>query len=326
MIIYPAKLKQGDHIRIVSPSSSIERIGGFDANLSAKDRLERLGFRVSFSKNYHANDLFYSAGIDERVADLHDAFADTSVQAILATIGGFNCNELLPYLDYELIRKNPKIICGYSDTTALLHAILTQAGVATYMGASYSSFKMNELQDYQSKAWLLAMTNHQYELVPSEQWSSDAWFLPNAQRTFYPTKWRVYTHGCASGRIIGGNLSTFALLNGTPYAPKVAQMDEGYVLFLEASEGYDRYDILRQMTAILQVYPNPNALLLGRFPKECQMSDEVLWFILDKYPQLKTIPVMTDLDFAHTQPLFTLTLGAMASIDTHRLSIKIHEC
>ena len=64
MIIYPAKLKQGDHIRIVSPSSSIERIGGFDANLSAKDRLERLGFRVSFSKNYHANDLFYSASID----------------------------------------------------------------------------------------------------------------------------------------------------------------------------------------------------------------------------------------------------------------------
>lgn len=115
------KLKKGDHIRIVSPSSSIERVGGFEANLAAKEKLENLGFKLSFSKHYFENDMFDSAPIASRVADLEAAFADESVDAILTTIGGFNCNELLPYLDFDVIPHNPKIFCGYSDTTALLN-------------------------------------------------------------------------------------------------------------------------------------------------------------------------------------------------------------
>ena len=99
-------------------------MGGFEANLSAKETLENLGFRVSFSEHYLESDMLYSSSIKSRVADLHAAFADDSVDAILATIGGFNSNELLPYLDYDLIAKHPKIICGYSDSTAFLNAIL----------------------------------------------------------------------------------------------------------------------------------------------------------------------------------------------------------
>lgn len=105
-----------------------------------------------------------------RVADLHAAFADDSVDAILATIGGFNSNELLPYIDYDLIAKHPKIICGYSDSTAFLNAIFAKTGNLTYMGPSYSSFKMKEGQDYQIKAWLNAMTKSAYDLVPSQEW------------------------------------------------------------------------------------------------------------------------------------------------------------
>lgn len=99
-----------------------------------------------------------SSSIKSRVADLHAAFADDSVDAILATIGGFNSNELLPYIDYDLIAKHPKIICGYSDSTAFLNAIFAKTGNLTYMGPSYSSFKMKEGQDYQIKAWLNALT------------------------------------------------------------------------------------------------------------------------------------------------------------------------
>ena len=137
------KLAPGMHIRVVSPSASIEHIGGFEANLAAKERLEKLGFTVSFSEHYLENDMLGSASIESRVADIHAAFADDSVDAILATIGGFNCNELLPYLDFELIARNPKIFCGYSDTTALLSAIYSKTGMKTYMGPSYSSFKMD---------------------------------------------------------------------------------------------------------------------------------------------------------------------------------------
>ena len=163
-------------------------MGGFEANLSAKETLENLGFRVSFSEHYLESDMLSSSSIKSRVADLHAAFADDSVDAILATIGGFNSNELLPYLDYDLIAKHPKIICGYSDSTAFLNAIFAKTGNLTYMGPSYSSFKMKEGQDYQIKAWLNAMTKSAYDLVPSQEWSSDPWYDPTQPRHFMPTE------------------------------------------------------------------------------------------------------------------------------------------
>ena len=313
------KLKKGDHIRVVSPSSSIEHIGGFDANVRAKEKLEELGFDVSFSSNYFEHDLFDSASIASRVEDLHEAFVDPSVDAILATIGGFNCNELLPYLNYDLIAQNPKIFCGYSDTTALLNAIYAKTGMQTYMGPSYSSFKMKEGQEYQSQSWLNAVTQDDYDLVPSKEWSSDPWYDPTKPRHFMPTEWKVYNAGSASGTIIGGNLSTFALLRGTPYAPQA----ENYILFVEEAEGYPPEHFLRELAALLQAYPNPQAVIIGRFPKECEMTEEILLAILDKHPLLKTIPVLYDLDFAHTQPLFTITIGAQATLDTDEMVIHV---
>lgn len=313
------KLKKGDHIRVVSPSSSIQSIGGFDANVSAKEKLEELGFDISFSSNYFEHDLFDSASITSRVEDIHEAFADESVGAILATIGGYNSNELLPYLDYDLIAQNPKIFCGYSDTTALLNAIYTKTGIETYMGPSYSSFKMKEGQTYQTAAWLRAVTQDNYDLVPSQEWSSDAWYLPDTPRTFYPTEWKVYNPGQASGIAIGGNLSTFGLLRGTPYAPQV----ENYVLFVEEAEGYPPEHFLRELAALLQAYPNPQAVIIGRFPKECQMTEEILLAILDKHLLLKTIPVLYDVDFAHTQPLFTITIGGQVTLDTEKMVIHV---
>ena len=315
------KLSPNSHIRVLSPSDSVARLGGFEANLSAKETLENLGFRVSFSEHYLESDMLSSSSIKSRVADLHAAFADDSVDAILATIGGFNSNELLPYLDYDLIAKHPKIICGYSDSTAFLNAIFAKTGNLTYMEPSYSSFKMKEGQDYQIKAWLNAMTKLAYDLVPSQEWSSDPWYDPTQPRHFMPTEWKIYNAGKASGTIIGGNLSTFGLLRGTPYAPQV----NDYILFLEEAEEDDYHDFDRNLAAILQAYPNPKAVLIGRFPKECQMTPEILTYILDKHPLLKSIPVMYDLDFAHTQPLFTISIGAQASIDTDTLSIHIEE-
>ena len=311
------RLKKGDHIRVVSPSSSIESIGGFEANVAAKKKLEALGFRLSFSEHYFENDIFDSAPIASRVADLEAAFANETVDAILTTIGGFNCNELLPYLDFDLIAQNPKIFCGYSDTTALLNAIYAKTGMQIYMGPAYSSFKMEQGQQYQTTSWLNAVTQDTYQLTPSLEWSSDAWYLPDAPRTFYPTEWKVYNPGQASGIAIGGNLSTFALLHGTEFAPK----PDKYILFLEEAEEDHYVEFTRHFAALLQVYPNPQAVLIGRFPKETEMTEEILLTILDKHPILKKVPVLYDLDFAHTQPLFTITIGGQVEIDTKTFSI-----
>ncbi|WP_449457482.1 S66 family peptidase [Streptococcus suis] len=312
------RLKKGDHIRVVSPSSSIERIGGFEANLAAKERLEDLGFKLTFSEHYFENDIFDSAPIASRVADLEAAFADESVDAILTTIGGVNCNELLPYLDFDLIARHPKIFCGYSDTTALLNAIYAKTGMQTYMGPAYSSFKMDLGQQYQTEAWLKAVTQDSYDLIPSPEWSSDAWYLPDAPRTFYPTEWKVYNPGQASGIAIGGNISTLNLLTGTEFAPR----PDNYILFLEEAEDDDYLIIARHLTALLQAYPNPQAVLIGRFPKETKMTEEILLAILDKHPILKKVPVLYDLDFAHTQPLFTITIGGQVELDTEAFSIR----
>ena len=313
------KLKKGDHIRVVSPSLSIQAIGGFNANVRAKEKLEELGFDVSFSSNYFEHDLFDSASIASRVEDLHEAFLDPSVDAVLATIGGFNCNELLPYLNYDLIAQNPKIFCGYSDTTALLNAIYAKTGMQTYMGPSYSSFKMKEGQEYQSQSWLNAVTQDDYDLVPSKEWSSDPWYDPTQPRHFMPTEWKVYNAGKASSTIIGGNLSTFSLLRGTPYAPQA----ENYILFVEEAEGYPPEHFLRELAALLQAYPSPQAVIIGRFPKECEMTEEILLAILDKHPILQTIPVLYDVDFAHTQPLFTITIGGQVTLDTEKMVIHV---
>ncbi|HEM6289543.1 TPA: LD-carboxypeptidase [Streptococcus suis] len=312
------RLKKGDHIRVVSPSSSIERIGGFEANLAAKEKLEELGFKLSFSEHYFENDIFDSDPIASRVADLEAAFADESVDAILTTIGGFNSNELLPYLDFDLIARHPKIFCGYSDTTALLNAIYAKTGMPTYMGPAYSSFKMVQAQQYQTEAWLKAVTQDSYELIPSPEWSSDAWYLPDAPRTFYPTEWKIYNPGKASGIAIGGNISTLNLLTGTEFAPR----PDNYILFLEEAEDDDYLIIARHLTALLQAYPNPQALVLGRFPKETKMTEEILLAILDKHPILKKVPVLYDLDFAHTQPLFTITIGGQVELDAEPFSIR----
>ncbi|HEM3707543.1 TPA: LD-carboxypeptidase [Streptococcus suis] len=311
------RLKKGDHIRVVSPSSSIESIGGFEANVAAKKKLEALGFRLSFSEHYFENDIFDSAPIASRVADLEAAFANETVDAVLTTIGGFNCNELLPYLDFDLIAQNPKIFCGYSDTTALLNAIYAKTGMQTYMGPAYSSFKMEQGQQYQTTSWLNAVTQDTYHLTPSLEWSSDAWYLPNAPRTFYPTEWKVYNPGQASGIAIGGNISTLNLLTGTEFAPR----PDKYVLFLEEAEDDDYLIIARHLTALLQTYPNPQAVVFGRFPKETRLTEEILLTILDKHPILKKVPVLYDLDFAHTQPLFTITIGGQVEIDTKTFSI-----
>ncbi|HEL1734451.1 TPA: LD-carboxypeptidase [Streptococcus suis] len=312
------KLKKDDHIRVVSPSSSIERIGGFEANLTAKEKLEDLGFKLTFSEHYFENDIFDSAPIASRVADLEVAFADESVDAILTTIGGVNCNELLPYLDFDLIARHPKIFCGYSDTTALLNAIYAKTGMQTYMGPAYSSFKMVQAQEYQTEAWLKAVTQDSYDLIPSPEWSSDAWYLPDAPRTFYPTEWKVYNPGQASGIAIGGNISTLNLLTGTEFAPR----PDKYILFLEEAEDDDYLIIARHLTALLQAYPNPQALVFGRFPKETKMTQEIFLAILDKHPIIKKVPVLYDLDFAHTQPLFTITIGGQVELDTEAFSIR----
>ena len=318
-MIYPPRLKKGDEIRVISPSSSIERIGGMEANLSSKTYLEKLGFVVTFGKNILQSDIQNSSSIQNRIDDLHDAFLDKSVKIVLTTIGGFNSIEMLPYIDFELIKNNPKIFCGYSDITALNNSIFSKTGLVTYSGPGYSAFKMKDLQEYQTKMWLEALQNDSYTLEKSQYYSSDLWFLENIERKLHTNEWKIYNSGIAEGIIIGANLSTFCLLQGTEYLPKV----DNPILFIESSEEDTSFDFTRRLASILLAVPNLKALLIGRFPKEVNMTEELFLYILNKHPILKKIPVMYDMNFGHTQPIFTFPIGAKANVNTVEKTIKI---
>lgn len=317
----PDKLKQGDEVRVIAPSRSLKILSDEGVSLAIQ-RLEALGLKVTFGKHVETCDLQHSSPIAERVSDLHEAFADQKVKGILTVIGGFNSNELLPYLDYELIKANPKILCGYSDITALANAITAKCDFVTYSGPHFSSFQMTELQSYQSTNFKQSFFQEEpFDLVASSYWSDDKWFLNQDKRVYHKTSWKVYNHGSALGTLFGGNLCTLNLLQGTDFMPDVRRS----ILFVEDDELTIPETFARDLASLLQVTEDLKGLLIGRFQETSEMTEEQLHFILDKHPILKTIPVYYDLDFGHTQPMMTLPIGGMISLNTSLANLKLIE-
>ncbi|TPR41504.1 LD-carboxypeptidase [Apilactobacillus micheneri] len=321
--IFPRSLQKGDEIRIIAPSDSLKRVGGYEANLSAKNKLESMGLKVTFGEHVNECDLAKSSSIESRISDLHTAFKDKNVKAILSVIGGFTSNELLPYIDYDLIKQNPKIICGFSDFTALANAITAKTGLITFYGPAYSSLKMSgKVGAYQDTYWKkMLTTSKDLILKHSKYWQSGPWYEENAKLSLHDNYWKIYNHGIAEGRTIGGNFDTFGLLMGTNYQPEL----RNNIILFEFSEGQDWSEMSRHLAAILQSTNNPKALLIGRFPLECNMDEDKLMYVLKKFPILKQIPVMYDVNFGHAQPIFTIPIGGMVTVDTYQKEIIVHK-
>lgn len=146
-LLKPNNLKPGDEIRVIAPSRSLCVVSEENRTI-ASQKLEELGFRLSFGKHVSECDRFYSSSIESRLEDLHDAFLDSNVKGILTVLGGYNSNQLLSQIDYDLILRNPKCFCGFSDITALQNAFLTQSGLITYSGPHYSTFAMKKGLQY----------------------------------------------------------------------------------------------------------------------------------------------------------------------------------
>ncbi|MBG9454995.1 peptidase S66 [Lysinibacillus sphaericus] len=315
----PNKLIVGDEIRVIAPSRSAAIITAESAE-QTKKMLEDLGFRVSFGRHIFECDLQHSSSIEHRVSDIHDAFRDENVKAILTVIGGFNCNEVLPYLDYDMIANNPKILCGFSDITALATAITKKCGFVTYSGPHFSSFKMEKAQDYQLSYFQKCLIeNKPYTINASRVWSDDAWYLDQRNRHFEAASWKVYSDGEASGQLYGGNLCTLNLLQGTAYMPELSNS----ILFLEDDEIVNPEIFARDFTSLLQATSNIKGIAIGRFQRASNMTAEQLHFILDKHPNLKRIPVIYDVDFGHTQPIFTFPIGGEIQMNTKDLTIYV---
>lgn len=272
-------------------------------------RFADLGLEVTFGSHVDERDVFDSSAITFRVADLHDAFADPDVRGIVTVIGGFNSNELLPHLDWDLIAANPKIFCGYSDITALQNALLARTGLVTYSGPHWSTFGMRDHFD-QTLTWFqqAVLTEKSFEIHPASQWTDDLWFLDQDSRTLeLSSGWWPLQPGTAAGRLVGGNLCTFNLLQGTPYRPSLA----GAVLLVEDDALTNAVEFARNLTSVLQL-PDAaelNGLVIGRFQRASQIDRPLLEEIISRQPTLTGIPVLANVDVGHTNPLATLAIG-----------------
>ncbi len=322
--IIPERLKKGDKVMVIAPARGIKIIGQ-DARAIAKERLESLGLEVVFAPNTTDDNWDYmgSASIEKRVEDIHTAFADKSVKAIMTIIGGANSNQLLKYLDYELIKNNPKIFCGFSDITALENAILSQTGMVVYYGPHFSSLGMKYGCDYTFEHFAkMLVTDGKDKITPSEIWSDDLWFLNQEKREFEANEgyWNI-RNGEASGTIIGGNLCTFNLLLGTEFRPA---FPKDTILFIEDTEASSLADFERNLQALLHQpdFANVKSLVIGRFQKGSKVTREGLEYILNAKAELKELPILANVDFGHTAPLLTIPLGGTAFLKDGKLSYE----
>lgn len=316
------RLTPGDEIRIIAPSTSMAVVKGKQIDL-AVNRLNDLGFKVTFGKYSENHDEFFSTTVKERIADLHDAFTDQKVKAVLTAIGGYNANQLLRHIDYDLIADNPKIFCGYSDITSLQLAIYRKTGLVTYSGPHFSSFGVKHGFEYTLKSFLEAVTNDApFEIEPSEVWSDDPWFLEQEQRNFVQnTGYTILQEGTAAGKLIGGNLSTINLLQGTEYMPSL----HNSILFIEDDEETHARIFDRQLQSLLH-QPDAagiKAILIGRFQKDSQITDTALRQIIASKSELRGIPVIANVNIGHVQPFATVPIGSTATVTAVSSNVEI---
>lgn len=312
----PLKLKAGDEVRIIAPSCTLPSMPWFtDAMMeTAKTFFTTRGLTVSESTYLREMDASGSTTIAHRLEDLHAGFADPNVKALLCIRGGWNCNQLLPFLDYDLIKKNPKILCGFSDITALGNAIFAKTGLVTYSGPNFNQFAYGEKIDYTYRHFEAAlMQKNPIELTAAAEWT-DTNYTPQKPWEFSKNEgWWSIRDGDAEGTIIGGNLCTLNLLQGTEYMPTL----KNTILFIEDDHETHPRTFDRDLTSLTQQpwFRDVQGLVIGRCENRAvnqefgPISKEILFSIIKKNPRLEKLPIIAHVDFGHTHPIFTFPIG-----------------
>lgn len=311
--IFPPKLKRGDTIRVIAPSRSLAIISEQNRTL-ATQKLEALGLHVTFGEHVEEEDDFNSSSIASRVSDLHAAFSDASVQGILTVIGGFNSNQLFAEIDWSLIGSHPKILCGYSDITALTNTIYAKTGLVTYSGPHYSSFAQQKDFAYTLDYFQKCLFNAEpFMIEPSQTWSDDFWWKDQENRALISNPgYKVLREGSIEGTIVGGNLCTLNLLQGTEYMPSLV----GTILFVEDDDASNPVTFDRDLQSLIHQpgFEGVRGIVIGRFQKSSKLPVDVVRHIIESKRELQHLPIIADVDFGHTDPKITFPIGGTARI------------
>lgn len=320
-IIKPKKLQKGDTVSIISPSGSVpnELKGQFNKGVKF---LERLGLKVKIGKNALKR-FYYSGGtVIERLSDIHDAFSDKDIKAIIMSIGGASANHLLDGLDFDLIKDNPKIFCGISDGTTLLGPIFSKSGLITYHGPDLIftfGLPMSPIVRENLKKTLFDGSVGQLQQNPN--WKG----LAELNRNEKYKGWRCIKGGKASGKLLGGNIHCLFSLENTDFRPRY----DGSILFLEAyrvsvEDLHQAFVHLRQA----KVFEKINGLILGHFygsHMEDQKQDREISEIILDVTKDYSFPILEIGELGHNVENYILPIGCMATIDAEKKYFSIDE-
>ena len=285
---------------------------------------------MTFAKNVIECDEFMSSSVKSRIDDLHEAFADPNIKMILSVIGGYNSNQLLKHLDFELIKSNPKIIGWYSDTTALQNAIYAKTGLMTFQSPAFSMFSKLKNNEYSMKYFKKCFfETEEIDLIPSQKWDDAAWYVDQENYELFENEgnWVIQNFDLetkVNGTIIGGNLCTLNLLQGTEFMP---EFTENTILFLEddalANEN-TTVEFERNLVSLIMQknFDKVQALVLGRFQIDSKVIKEKLVKILSSKEELKNVPVIANLDFGHTYPAFSFPIGGQCEIYKGKIALR----
>ena len=301
--ILPSKLKKGDTIGVVAPSNPI--IGDNIEELNrAKEIVERSGFKVKYSRNLFLNTNGYSSTAKEKADDINEMFADKEVKMIWCAKGGNNSNCTFEYLDYELIRKNPKILCGYSDITSLTNMINENTGLITFSGTNFKTIATDET-DFSYKQALNRFVDGSLELEPENE------------------EYVTIQKGKAEGRLIGGNIT---LIRGMVAGKYLINFKDKILFLEELGFETDPATTSNNLYYMKQngVFDNIKGLWIGNYEHESGISLEKI--IIDVLDGEYKFPIIKSNNFGHIERKTVIPIGTKAIINTEEnIKIKLIE-
>lgn len=324
------RLQKGDKIGIYSPSSPIT-YSSPKRFQRAKSFLESKGFEIIEGNLTGMHDYYRSGTIQDRADELNELIRNPEIKMIMSTIGGTNSNALLPYLDYDAFKKNPKIMIGYSDATAILLGIYAQTGIPTFYGPalvpSFGEFEpfLDHTYDY-FKEMLIEEQSLPYIIPTPPIWTDEPlnWEVKTGDKVQRDNEWVCVNEGVAQGRLVGGNLNAMYGIWGSPYMPDIQQGD---IILLE--DTMKTASVVEKNFTLLKlngVFEKVSGILLGKHELfDNQGTGRTPYDILLEVMGNRDIPILADFDCCHTHPMLTLPIGRNVELDATNRKVKIME-
>lgn len=289
------RLKIGDTIGVVAPSDPIINHNVEQLNIAIK-KVENSGFKIKLSKNLYSNTNGYSSTAKEKAEDINEMFRDKDVKMIWCAKGGCNSNTIFEYIDYELIKRNPKILCGYSDPNAIANIIHEKTGLVTFSGTNLKTIATDET-DYSYKEVLKRFVDGSLKLGVEED------------------EYVTIKEGIVEGELVGGNLNLIHDLILGEYKINV----ENKILFIEEFGLESEPGMVSHYLAHMKqngIFEQIKGLWIGYYIHETNISLEQI--VLDTIGNEYNFPIIKSNNFGHTETKTVIPIGTKARIDTSK--------